>query len=598
MSRSEPTYIGEVQSVSGSVVSAVIRDDLWSSLVLVAGESYRVGQVGAFMRIPMGYAHLYGVCSQVGAAAIPESARTDEAAKGNRWVTITLFGEAIGGQFERGVSQYPTVGDEVHLVTTSDLATIYGSASSNTSLTVGTLAAASGIDGRLDLGALVARHCAVVGSTGSGKSNFVATLLESIVEQGYSSARVLVVDPHGEYGSTVEDTGYVFRVGPEADNERALVVPFWALPFDELCQIAMGGMQQTQEAAIRDLVAELKMEAAQYLDNVPPETAITADSPIPFSIRRLWYELDDYERRTYQVKGASLATLVVQGSAEGLVSNIYPPANPGGAAPFLGPRRGITRQLELLKSRLLDERYQFLFSPGGDFTPDVDGRVTADIHSLLASWVGHDLGVTVLDVSGLPSEAVSAVVGTVLRIIYDVLFWACDLPMGGRQQPLLIVLDEAHIFLPEGADSTAHRSVARIAKEGRKYGVGLMVVSQRPTEVDSSVLSQCATMISLRLTNDRDRGRVASLVPDDLAGLTGMLPSLRTGEGLVVGEAMPIPSRIRFRKACRKPVGNDPNLATGWRGDQRPDPAQYADAVRNWRRQSTLNEVEIEEAAE
>lgn len=174
-----------------------------------------------------------------------------------------------------------------------------------------------------------------------------------------------------------------------------------------------------------------------------------------------------------------------------------------------------------------------------------------------------------------------------LRLIYDALFWAMELPVGGRQQPLLVVLDEAHRFLPQDGDTSAHTVVSRIAKEGRKYGVGLMVVTQRPSDVDLAVLSQCGTMIALRVTNSKDRSAVSSTIPDDLGALTELLPTLRTGEMLVLGDALQIPSRIRVRKARSKPVGEDAPLPDAWRGEDRPEPMLYAAAVKNWRSQST-----------
>ena len=154
MSRSEATYIGAVKSVTGSTVSIKLRNNLTSTLILIGGESYRVGQVGAFLRIPLGYTQLYGVCTQVGAAAIPVNIKIENENSG-RWISMTLFGEAIGDYFERGVSQYPTIGDEVHLVTNSDLEVIYGSVETNAKITLGNLAASSGIPGNLDLEKLV-----------------------------------------------------------------------------------------------------------------------------------------------------------------------------------------------------------------------------------------------------------------------------------------------------------------------------------------------------------------------------------------------------------------------------------------------------------
>jgi DNA helicase HerA-like ATPase len=170
------------------------------------------------------------------------------------------------------------------------------------------------------------------------------------------------------------------------------------------------------------------------------------------------------------------------------------------------------------------------------------------------------------------------------------LFWAQDLPIGGRQQPLLVVLDEAHRFVPDNIDSSAHRTLSIIAKEGRKYGTGLMLVTQRPSEIDGAILSQCGSLIALRLTNSADRAKVSAAVPDDLGGLIDQLPSLRTGEGVFLGEVMPIPSRVRVRKARHKPIGDDPKLPDAWQTPQRPNANLYVRALANWRTQSTSPE--------
>jgi len=564
---------------------------------MVDGHSYRVGQVGAFLRIPLGYAQLYSVCTLVGAAAAPQRDEL-QGPPGHRWLSATLFGESIGGVFERGVSQYPTIEDEVHLVTPQDMRVIYGSTREERSITVGHIAAASGISGNLDLGKLVTRHCAVVGSTGAGKSNLMAVLLEAIATQGFPSARVLVIDPHGEYGSAIGQYGRVFKVNADVNKgEWPLHVPFWALPFDELQAIASGPMQPAAETSVRDELTALKKAAAEHLKNRPPDTAITSDSPIPFSLRKLWFDLDDFERQTFQDNARTKPCAKTQeGDPEKLISNLYPAPNPGNLAPFAHPRpRNISKQLELLRSRLQDSCYRFLFEPGDNLTPDIKGQTKGDLHDLVRSWVGHDKPITVLDVSGLPSEVLSTIVGTLVRIVYDMLFWALDLPVSGRNQPLLIVLEEAHTFLPEGLDSAAHRTVSRIAKEGRKYGIGLCAVTQRPGEIDSTVLSQCGTMIALRLTNAADRAKVEAAMPDDLGTLSGMLPALRTGEGLVLGEAMPIPSRIQFFKARKRPRGDDPDMPQAWR-EPRPDTVHYEVALNNWRHQADVTEKETDHA--
>lgn len=594
MKKRIPTLIGSVDTVKGGIVTIRLLDNL-PMFLMIDGRSYKVGQVGGFLRIPLGYTQLYAVCTLVGAAAAPKSDELN-LQLGHRWLTATLFGESIGGVFERGVSQYPTIDDEVHLVTPHDMRIIYRSNREERAINVGHIAATSGIPGNLDLGQLVTRHTAVVGSTGSGKSNLMAVLIEAIATQGFPAARVIVIDPHGEYGSAVGNYGKVFRIKPDLGRgELPLYVPYWALPFDEFQAISLGEMQPGSETVVRDEITNRKKDSAQYLDNVPPDTTITADSPIPFSAKKLWFDLDDFERQTFQDNArTNPSNKTVTGDPDKLIPNQYPAPNPGNQSPFANPRpRNVNKQLEMMRSRLQDSRFEFLFNPGDGLLPDVNGKTDADLHSLVQSWIGHDKPLTILDVSGLPSEILSTIVGTLIRIVYDLLFWALDLPISGRNQPLLIVLEEAHIFLPEDGVSAAHRTITRIAKEGRKYGIGLCVVTQRPTEIESTVLSQCGTMISLRITNSADRSKVEATMPDDLGALSGLLPSLRTGEGIILGEAMPIPSRIQFFKARNRPRGDDPEMPQAWK-KIRPDDKYYKKALDNWRHQTDISKTNEE----
>ena len=605
MSLSDPTYIGRVASVAGATVRVLLRDDMPSTLLLLGGESYRVGQVGGFVRLPIGYTDIYAVCTQTGADAMPASIAggfpegriADEAADptlmGYRWMTVMLFGEALGGEFERGVSQYPTVGDEVHVVTNSDATLIYGSnRTEHRGISVGTIAGTSNISADVDIAGLVSRHSAIVGSTGAGKSNLVSVLLEALADSSLPRARALVIDPHGEYSAALGNHARVFRVRPErSEGENPLWVPFWALPFRELQMLTLGELQPNHEAAIRDAVLDMKVRASHSLQNPPPAEALTADSPLPFSIKKLWYDLDSFERMTFKQSNNQSDENAYQrekiGDPETLTSDVYPAATPYNQPPYLNrKKRHIERHLDLMRSRLQDGRYSFLFAPKDGFSPDLDGNVKADIDALVADWVGHDRPISILDVSGLPSEVLPTIVGTVLKIVYDVLFWAQNLPIGGRKQPLLIVLDEAHLFVPQEKDSPAHRTVSMIAKEGRKYGAGLMLVTQRPSEISRSVLSQCGSIVALRTTNSADKGIVAGALADEVGGLVQQLPSLRTGEGLFVGALMPIPSRVRIHRARYKPIGDDPELPKVWQLGTRPDPRLYADAVAGWRAQT------------
>ena len=509
-------------------------------------------------------------------------------------MTIVLFGEGLGTEFERGVGQFPTVGDEVHLVTNDDLKIIYGwKKEQKGTISVGQIAAASGISADISVSGLVSRHSAIVGSTGAGKSNLVTTLMDTISDGVFPNARAIVVDPHGEYGTALRNKARLFRIDPDEQvGEKYLRVPFWALPFSELQQLTLGDLPSNHEVAIREKVLDLKIASANWLPNPPSAETLTADSPVPFSIKQLWFELDQFERITFRTSGNQQTeeqanSPINSGNADQLISAQYPDASPYNQAPYKNQRkRNIERNLDLMRTRINDTRFSFLFSPSGGYEPNLEGKIQNDLDVLVRDWVGHDRPLTIFDVSGLPSEVLPTVVGTMLRVVYDTLFWANDLPISGRKQPLLIVLDEAHHFIPEGAKTPAHRTLSTISKEGRKYGIGLMLVSQRPSELDSLVLSQCGSMIALRMTNSADRSKVAAAIPDDLGGLLQQLPSLRTGEGIFIGEIIPIPSRVRVRKAKQKLVGDDPNLPGAWQVGKRPDCELYSKALSNWRSQS------------
>jgi hypothetical protein len=308
-------------------------------------------------------------------------------------------------------------------------------------------------------------------------------------------------------------------------------------------------------------------------------------------LKNLWFELDDFERQTFsENRNPDTKMLKEEGDAEKLKSNKYEPASAGGGRPFLNfQAKGILNFLEGMRTRMLDQRYSFLFAPG-DYNPDSKGKCKSDLDSLLSTWLGHDKPITILDLSGVPSDIMISISGSLLKVIYDALFWAQRLPVGSRQQPLLIVLEEAHNYLKAGEKAISSRTVQTIAKEGRKNGVGLLLVTQRPTELDETVLSQCGTIVSLRMMNKGDRGHVSAAIQDELYDMVSLLPSLRTGEALILGEAVQIPSRIRFHLVDYAPRSSDPVVSKEWR-KERPDKSHYQTAVYNWRSQRFTKEA-------
>lgn len=562
-----PTYLGRVGTVAGSSIGVRQAETIASGTAIIGGRAYRVGQVGSFVRIPLGYHDLYGIIAEVGANATPEVLR-DEAARGERWMTVQLVGEIVEVSFERGISQYPSINDEVHLVTEDDLSRIYA-ASQKGQIQIGRLAGAESIPVRLDLTKLVTRHSAVLGSTGSGKSTSVTSLLRSICEvaggSGCASARVLLLDIHGEYAAALGSVAAVFRVNPSNESEKPLHVPYWALDPETLLDFLMGNLDEKAYTAIRDKVQAAKLNIASDYDGVD-ENSLTVNTPLPFSLKKLWSELLEPEIKTWADQARTIPAIVTQGDPETLTPPTYQPHSAGGAAPFLNSKDvlNIRKQLAQMRSRLLDRQYDFMLHPG-EWEPDLDGKSTKDLPDLLEAWFGHDRPITVLDLSGIPSHVLVHMIGGILNITYEAMFWGRALPEGGRQRPTLVVMEEAHRYLGK-EPNPARDMVQRIVKEGRKFGVGAMIVSQRPSEIDETILSQCGTLLTLRLSNTSDRAKVQAALPDSLAGLVETLPILRTGEAIVMGEAASIPIRCRITLPPEgmRPTSEDPEVAERW----------------------------------
>jgi uncharacterized protein len=591
MNGSDPTYLGVVSAVSGASITVLLTESLASGLAIIDGHTYRVGQVGSFVRIPQGYQDLYGVVCEVGATVSPQTPRAENIDAG-RWMRIELAGESIGSRFERGLSQHPNINDTVHIVTETDLRRIYGHNNNDDQVLIGSLSSAENIGVRLSLDALVTRHSAILGSTGSGKSTTVASLLRSIVRsdgahRGSPGARVLLLDIHGEYTAALADIARVFSATPQP-GEQPLFVPYWALEAKELLDFVAGGLNDNQEIAFTDKIQEMKAARLRLgvLAGLDPRS-LTVDSPVPFSLKQLWYDLIDFEMTTYIGQQRDQPALEVAGDPDTLMPPRYKPHAMGTAGPFLNQAaKGIRRQLNLLRSRLLDRRYDFILHPG-PWEPNLDGNAVADLDKLLEGWLGHDRQLTILDLSGVPSTVLVRLVGSILRIVYEALFWSREKTEGGILRPLLVVMEEAHRYLNVDSGEVASDIVKRIAKEGRKYGIGAMVISQRPAEVDETVLSQCGTIIALRLSNPVDRARVKGALPDNLAGLMDLLPVLRTGEAIIAGEAarLPVRCRVTMPSEDHQPRSADPKVSEAW--SSRRVAEGYDRVVASWRAQRT-----------
>ena len=585
----DPTYLGSVASVTGSSVSVHLARSIASGLSLIEGRTYRIGQVGSFVRIPQGYQDLFGIVSEVGAKAIPPQTNHIDDETG-RWMQIQLIGEAIGGFFERGISQHPNIGDSVHITTENSLSRIYGSSEFGY-IKIGTLSSAESIPAKVSINELVTRHSAILGSTGSGKSTTIASLLRSICanpasKNRYPSTRILMLDIHGEYSEALADVASVFSVDPQP-GEQKLFIPYWALNSNELLELLTGSIEGAREAAFTDKMYRLKLDSyrqAQFAGL--EESSITIDSPIPFSLQKLWYDLIDFETVTFEDANRDQPAKLADGDIDKLTPPKYKPHAMGSKGPFLNSQAvGIRKQLDFLRSRLVDRRYDFLLHPG-EWEPDKCGSITSDLDVLLKRWLGGEKPVTILDLSGVPSVVLELLVGSILKIIYESMFWSREKSEGGVSRPLLVVMEEAHRYLSSNKYSLASETVQKIAKEGRKYGVGAMVISQRPSEVNETILSQCGTYFALRLSNPSDRSRVEGTIPDGLVNLLDVLPVLRTGEAIVMGEAVKLPMRCRVTLPAKehRPKSIDPEVAAQWSLPRRDE--SYDRVIAAWRAQS------------
>lgn len=617
-----PTLLGTVQDVSGSTVSVALNDNHLSGLIFVHGQGYRVGQLGSFVKIPLGYIDLFGIVTHVGASAVPEK-MSEQQPYGYRWIKIQLIGEGSRyTKFQRGISQYPTIEDDVHLVSEQDLALIYGHQGERNHLVkIGHVAGAESIDALIDINKITTRHSAIVGTTGSGKSTTVSAFLSVLADSSrFPSARLVILDLHGEYGKALGDKANIFKLTPNQKfpNEKKLFLPFWALSFDELIKVTFGEL--SHEGKARNIILEkilaAKTEATtKYHANQISIDNLTVDSPIPFSLNELWYDLYGKEFGTYYSDSGKKpdkenwayetdqAGNKLTGDAQRGVPPKFKPVKNVKEDPekinYLPDALNIRSSLENLGAKLRIPRFDFLLRPG-EWMPDSDGKITKDLPDLIKGWIGSDKPITIFDLSGVPNLILNDIIGILLRILYDCLFWACNHSQGGRERPLLIVMEEAHSYLHSGSSNSAATMVKKIVKEGRKYGIGAMVVSQRPSEIDSTILSQCGTFIAMRLSNGTDRSHITGTLPDNLEGLTDMLPILRTGEAIILGEAVQLPMRcaISAPPIGKRPDSNDPvvcgklppeesTLQGGWNICMESDP-NYNEVCYLWRQQNPI----------
>lgn len=468
--------------------------------------------------------------------------------------------------FKRGADSYPLVDAACWVVAGTNLQRLMGALSSDVEehkrLTLGHFVSDKTAIAVADGDRLFQRHAALLGSTGAGKSWAVALILEKARQ--LENPNLIVFDMHGEYGPLSRGEHPIARnfklanaAIQENDDAEILHLPWWLLNQEEMQALLLDRSESNapnQAARLAHHVRALKLEELQAAENDELAARFTVDSPVPYSLEMLLrrLQLDDEER----LPGATTGR------------------DKGG--PFFGT---LTRFIARMRTRVDDRRYSFMFAEG-DGTSDYDW-----LHEFANNLLGTEPGIKIIDFSEVPAEVLPVVVAVLARILYEIHFWTEPT----ARTPVTLVCDEAHLYLPnqvsDPAEQRALEAFERIAKEGRKYGISLFVVSQRPSDLSRTVLSQCNNFMVLRLTNDQDQAVIRRLMPDNLASLTGALPLLDVGEGLLIGDAMVLPTRIKLDQPKVKPRSATLNFWSEW-NTRAVNASDLTAAVESMRRQS------------
>lgn len=586
------TYLGTVINVNSGSVEVEISKDIPSAAPIIHGRLYKIGQIGTFVKFPIGSLTLYGIVSSVSNSPSTIDNIHYEPNYGSRFLQVQLIGEKLGiEKFQKGVGTFPTINDEVHIVTEEDLKLIYG-VKTDGYIEIGKHSSSENLPVYVDIHNLILRHSAILGSTGSGKSNATAHIIKRILKD-YQGSRIVLVDTHGEYASAFHNSANIFKIN---DKVNPLLVPFWTMSFDELSFFLVGrpeGQEKPEDKQLREKIIELKkINASKLNSGIVVDNYITADSPIPFDIKQMWYDFDRELNATYNHNSDHTAAnecLDEEGSAKDLKPARFTPYSPNNSTPYKSKRQTMYPYVGKLYSRLKDSRYSFMFNPSDYY--DVSSK--NDIDHMLRSWIEHDKRLTILDLSGIPFELIDISVGLISRFLYDSMYWGRFEEYTGRNRPLLMVYEEAHSYLPKSEKNSnvygyARKAVEKIFKEGRKFGIGAMVVTQRPSEISETILTQAGTFIALRLTNSGDKGTVESAAPNNMSSLMDLLPSLRIGEAIIVGEAINIPSRVRIELVEPRPSSNDPELVKAWKDTFKPNNENYKQVVTAIREQKPI----------
>ncbi len=571
----ENLAIGKIIEVDGLRLIAEINQDISELSRVYAGETYPIGQFGSIIRVHFGRRSIYGLVCRLRMKSDFEAERgvIASTSKDERIIEADLFGEGewvkdangnVKLQFERGIATYPLPQQTVYITPKSELRFIYGEATGSV-IRLGEHVGSGGAPCYAEMNELLGKHTAVLGSTGAGKSGTVAAIIHGLLERGEEAGhskwhpQIIILDPHNEYGQAFKGHQRL------STDEGSLNLPYWLLDLEETISLFIGKTEYaatSQSNIIKNSLINVRMKSAQKLDLDPDK--LTVDSPIPYLIGHPngMDEFGDVSGSQYSI---------------GLIGEINSqrPTNKNKK-----DHEDFNKVIRKIDSLLKDGRLTFMMKPwDGENDP---------LPSVLGQFLTDRTTVQIVDLSGVPNEVAGTASAAIARTIFSLKVWQTAEERSNN--PVLLVCEEAHRYVPNRGEAqyeAAQNAVRRIAKEGRKYGVGLLLVSQRPSEVEATVLSQCNSWIVMRITNDADREHVRSILPDSMSGLTKMLSGLRRQEAIFVGQAATLPSRIMLRDLAEDqlPRSNDVDFDKGW---QQPamTAEQLAQVAKRWRYQT------------
>lgn len=500
---------------------------------------YDHAQIGTMVKVRTRKSSVFGVIGDISTTDLS----LDEPDNEKHLISIDLVGESFDDgesdaaiSFQRGVSCYPVIGEEIFTTTKSELQSIYAEPNQS-NVRIGTIYPDYELPAYLMTDNVLGKHFAILGSTGSGKSCATTLILRSILSH-HPNGHIVMLDPHDEYAAAFGDLAYVL-------HPDRFQLPYWLLNFEEITEVLIDKQAPDSRTQVEILKTAILQAKLKHAENSDYGKNITVDTPVPYSLNELIQHIN-----------ALLGRL----------------EKPEGAAPYIR----LKSRLDNLRG---DKRFDFMFS--GLFVRDN----LVDIVSNLLRIPVDGKPISIVDLSGIPSEITDVVVSVMCRIIFDFALWSVP----AQALPVLVVCEEAHRYIPVDDSlgfGPTKRAITRIAMEGRKYGVSLCLVSQRPSELSTNILSQCNTLFALRMSNERDQEIVRCALPENAHGLLGALPSLRTQEAIVVGEGVALPVRLRFDDLdeANRPKSGSAEFSTRWQNEDQTR-AFVEDTVERWRAQ-------------